>query len=889
MIPRSLLVLFFLVWQLTTCAQSNWKMAPVPIQTKWAKEVSSSNVLAEYPRPQLVREAPSGSPGGGEGWQNLNGLWQYAITSKDAAPPAVYAGQILVPFAIESALSGVKKMVQPNENLWYKRMIARPALKKGERLLLHFGAVDWQATVFINRKKVGFHAGGYQSFSIDITDALKKGNNELLVKVYDPTDKGPNPHGKQVLNPKDIWYTPTTGIWQTVWLETVPAVYIQQLKMTPDIDKEQVHLQVNLSGIADVKNYTVEAEVADNGKPITKQTFGLLSATGAHSPLTIDHSRLWSPEDPFLYDLSVRLLKNGKVVDEVKSYFGMRKVEIKRDTDGHDRIFLNNKYTFNLGTLDQGFWPDGIYTAPTDEALAFDIKAIKAMGFNTIRKHIKREPDRWYYHCDKLGMIIWQDMINPAFNPNGEAKKVFEQECKENIEQLYNHPCITTWTLFNEKWGQYDQQRLSEWIKQLDPTRLLNGHSGEILYVNEKLRSPSPNAWVSSDITDIHSYPDPMNAPKMDGKARVLGEFGGIGVFVPDHQWNVNSAWGYINVTPSALKGKYTVMNQHVKLLEKEGLSASIYTQPFDVEGEQNGLMTYDRAVVKIPFEEMRKIHGLLVPPAGNIPAVDAAVADLTDPGLKYSELLGEYINGNRQPVFLKKLSMAAQQAGDKTGIARITKDYLAALTEPYSEEDLTYVVQVTNKTSDPGFAILKDNSANINKLLGQRQAENKMMNIIYNEAIAPAVTGPRATPDWAALAARVAPFGPVGEEILLRAKAIHYLNHGDWMNFVPAADEYIGKYGEYVRPEDLNEFAWKTFEKVNDKDALNKAIQWSALSYKRKEEPHYLDTYANLLYKSGRTSEAITAQEKAVALSNGDKTLKETLAKMKRGEPTWQ
>jgi tetratricopeptide (TPR) repeat protein len=330
-------------------------------------------------------------------------------------------------------------------------------------------------------------------------------------------------------------------------------------------------------------------------------------------------------------------------------------------------------------------------------------------------------------------------------------------------------------------------------------------------------------------------------------------------------------------------------MNQHVKVLEKEGLSASIYTQPFDVEGEQNGLMTYDREIVKIPFEDLRKIHGLLVPEAGNVPTVEAQVADLTDPGLKYSELLAEYIKGNREHAFLKKLSMTAQQAGDKAGIARITKEYVAALTKPYSDEDLTYVVQVTSKTSDPGFVILKDNAANINKVLGQRQAENKMMNIIYNEAIAPVVTSPKSPPDWPALSMKVASFGPVGEEILLRAKAIHYLNQSNWINFVMAADDYISKYGENVSAEDLNEFAWKAFEKINDKEALSKAVKWSQLLVKHKEEPHYLDTYANLLYKCGRAGEAIRIQEKAVNMSNGNESMKETLAKMRRGEATWK
>ena len=605
-IKRIALILLSVSSAVTLLAQT-WQMQQIPVQTRWAKEVSPDNALIEYPRPQLVRND----------WQNLNGLWDYAITGKDTSVPTHYYGKILVPYPIESALSGVKKQVKPEELLWYRRTFRKPVLQKNEKLLLHFGAVDWQATVFVNNKQVAFHSGGYGNFSADITSALKNGDNEIVVKVYDPTDQGPNPHGKQVLNPRDIWYTPVTGIWQTVWLEKVPAIYIESLKMTPDPDNSLLNLTIITN---DRQSENVEV-VVDNKV--------VRAVSNKPQQLIIENMKWWSPEDPFLYDIIVRLVSTGKIRDEVQSYFGMRKVEVKKDTSGCYRIFFNNKYVFNLGTLDQGFWPDGIYTAPTDEALAFDIKAIKAMGFNTIRKHIKREPDRWYYHCDKLGIWVWQDMINPSFKLDDEAKKIFEQECRENIEQLYNHPSIITWTLFNEKWGQYDQQRLSAWIKQLDTTRLLNGHSGEILYVNEKLRSPSPNAWAGSDIADVHSYPDPMIAPAIEGKARVLGEFGGIGVFIPDHQWLANNAWGYIQVTPAALAGKYTVMNQHLKLLEQEGLTASIYTQPFDVEGEQNGLMTYDREVIKIPFKDLQKIHSILAPSMSNIEQVVAKEADM--------------------------------------------------------------------------------------------------------------------------------------------------------------------------------------------------------------------------------------------------------------------
>jgi hypothetical protein len=330
-------------------------------------------------------------------------------------------------------------------------------------------------------------------------------------------------------------------------------------------------------------------------------------------------------------------------------------------------------------------------------------------------------------------------------------------------------------------------------------------------------------------------------------------------------------------------------MNQHVKLLEKEGLSASIYTQPFDVEGEQNGLITYDREVVKIPFEELRKIHSMLVPNMGTIPEVQAQNADLTDPGLRYSELLGQYIDGKRDAAFLKKLSIAAMQAGDKPGVILASNAYLASLTKPYSADDLAYIMQMTAKTSDAGFTIIKENAADIDKAQGPRTAENKIMNIIYNEAIAPAVTGQQPTPDWTSLQTRVAPFGALGDEILLRAKTIHYINHPDWQQFVAAADEYVSKYGEHIRTEDLNQFAWKAFENINDKEALAKAAKWSELSVKQMQEPAYLDTYANLLYKCGRANEAIDIQQKAVTLSNGNEEMKQTLEKMKRGEPTWK
>jgi Glycosyl hydrolases family 2, sugar binding domain/Glycosyl hydrolases family 2/Glycosyl hydrolases family 2, TIM barrel domain len=771
-------VLFTICMQLS--AQQGYKMQPIAIQSRWAKEVTPENALTAYPRPQLERKD----------WQNLNGLWEYAITTADAKEPARFDGQILVPFPLESALSGVKKSLQPEQRLWYRRKITiTPAT--GERTLLHFGAVDWQTKVYLNGKEVGTHTGGYTNFTVDITAAVKPGENTLVLKVYDPSDRGIGPHGKQVLNPADIYYTPSSGIWQTVWLEKVPTDYITGLIITPDIDKGIVNVTVNAPA-----GYTVEVVALRAGTEVGR----IKGNSSIKLPVKVPDAALWSPSSPFLYDLSVTLLKGNKTVDVVKSYFGMRKISIGKDEKGIDRILLNNKPYFNLGTLDQGFWPDGLYTAPTDEALSFDIKVIKAMGFNTIRKHIKVEPARWYYWADKLGILVWQDMVSPNHGLPEGAKAAFEQQCKETIAQLQNYPSITTWVLFNEKWGQFDQQRLTEWIKRIDPSRLVNGHSGEYLYVNEKLRSPSPNAYISADLTDVHSYPNPMNAIRMPGKAQVLGEFGGIGVFIPDHQWNASSAWGYILEKPGALKAKYAIMNQHLQLLQRQGLSASIYTQPFDVEGEQNGLLTYDRQVVKIPFAEIRKIHAALNPDLGPIPEVTAADADITEPAALYSAVLQEYIDGKREPAFLRKMAMMAIQAGDKDGAAMAGADYLAMMKQPYSEEDLRYVMQVTGSTKDTGFTIIRNNAAAIDEAMGARQAAVKMMNLIYQDLIAPAVPDGGGNPDWSAIYTTIKPYGATGEEIFLRAKTIYLLNKQDKAGFKPVAKEYLDKYGQFVK-----------------------------------------------------------------------------------------
>ncbi len=764
-----------------------WKMQPVALQTRWAKEVKVDKPHNEYPRPQLERDH----------WINLNGLWQYAITPADASTPTAWEGHILVPYPLESALSGVKKALMPEQRLWYKRSLEAPAMKAGEKLLLHFGAVDYQCWIFLNGKQVGTHEGGYTAFDIDITTALKKGTNELMLKVYDPSDAGIGPRGKQVLNPKDIYYTPSSGIWQTVWLEQVSAAYINNLQLTPQLSGaalEKGQLSINSQVMGDCKGCTIEA-VSGTASTTLKAVQGGTYA----GVLSITQPKLWSPADPYLYDLVIQLKKGNKVIDEVKSYFGMRQVSVQKDNQGVERIFLNGKPYFNLGTLDQGFWPDGLHTAPTDAALRFDIEAIKSMGFNTIRKHIKIEPARWYFHADKLGMLVWQDFVQPNPGLPAGAKQIFEKQGKEMMDQLHNHTCITTWVLFNEKWGQYDQERLTKWIKATDPSRLVNGHSGEILYVNEKLRSPSPNAYVAADMTDIHSYPDPMNSMKMPGKAQVLGEFGGIGVFIPKHQWLTNSAWGYVNEKPAGLKAKYSIMNKHLQLLQKEGLSASIYTQPFDVEGEQNGLMTYDREVVKIPFAELRKIHQALNPQMGNLPAIAALDTDLTEPGELYAAMLEEYMNGKTDPAFIQELAMTAAQTGDRAGVNRFNALYLATLKGPYSAEDQAFIEGNTKKVTDPGFVILQQQlQANPNRAL-----HTKLMNIVYTDVIAPYVPNGEAKPNWDEIAMKVKPYGAPGEEILLRAKTIHLMNQQDWEHLKPVAKEYLTKYGQYLKPEE--------------------------------------------------------------------------------------
>jgi len=604
--PICLIVLF-------TChsafsQQSDWKIAGNKITSPWADKVNSASPLSEYPRPQLVRG----------NWKNLNGLWNYSITPKAEAAPNAYQGKILVPFAVESALSGVGKTVGKDSILWYKTTFTIPAAMKGKNVILHFGAVDWQTEVSVNGNKIGTHEGGYDPFSFDITSAIKKGNQQLEVRVWDPTDDGPQPRGKQVKNPEGIWYTPVTGIWQTVWLEAVPKTYITSTKQTPDIDKQTLTVAANVQNL--LSGDVIKVSAWDGTNKVTEQTANANTA----ATLTVSNPKLWSPDNPFLYDLIVSVIRNGKVVDEVKSYFAMRKTSIAADSKGMQRMMLNNKFLFQFGPLDQGWWPDGLYTAPTDEALKFDIEKTKEMGFNMIRKHIKVEPARWYNYCDKLGMLVWQDMpsgdlgnhwenrpgvIDRATDKDRtpESENYYRKEWNVIIDALYNFPCIVVWTPFNEAWGQFKTVEIADWTMKKDPSRLVNSASGG-------------NFYTAGHIVDLHNYPEPaMPRPDLFGakQAIVLGEFGGLGLPVEGHTWIDKGNWGYKRFTNAdTLFQTYSSFVTRLEDLIKQGLSAAVYTQTTDVEVETNGFMTYDRKVIKVPASRLKEVNSRLYNPA---------------------------------------------------------------------------------------------------------------------------------------------------------------------------------------------------------------------------------------------------------------------------------
>lgn len=592
---KQLLMTLLLLSGYTAMAQ--YAPAGDKIKTRWANEVTPDHVLPEYPRPLMTREA----------WQNLNGLWNYAITPKDGKQPQAYEGEILVPFCIESSLSGVQKTVGADKALWYERTFTVPKAWKGQRVLLHFGAVDWQTDVWVNDIKVGSHTGGYTPFSFDITQTLQAKENTLVVRVWDPTDDSYIPHGKQVNKPRGIFYTSVTGIWQTVWMEPVPQSYIASVKTTPNLERGTVTVTPDFKGATDDVLYQVE--VSFEGQKVAEGK----ALGGQPVEVTMPEAMfLWTPDLPFLYDMKVTVLRDGKAVDAVGSYFAMRSFGTQRDSSGIVRLTLNGRPIFHFGPLDQGWWPDGLYTAPTDEALAFDVEKTKELGFNMIRKHVKVEPARWYYHCDRLGLIVWQDMPSGGRGPGWQTDKYFDgpeslrsmesEECykkewKEILESLISQPCIGVWVPFNESWGQFKTPEIVEMTKKLDPTRLVNPASGG-------------NFYACGDILDLHHYPEPKMVLYDPTRATVLGEYGGIGRKVEGHTWVKDQGWGYVEFdTEEKVTDTYVEYANQLYKMVFQGFSAAVYTQTTDCETELNGLMTYDRAVMKLDAQRLLQIN----------------------------------------------------------------------------------------------------------------------------------------------------------------------------------------------------------------------------------------------------------------------------------------
>lgn len=593
-------------------AMAQYAPAGDSLKTRWASEITPENVWQEYPRPQMLRYEKDLNI---LHWLNLNGLWDYAIRSKGENNIGEYDGKILVPFCIESSLSGVQKYVGKDNELWYQREFEVPSKWRGKRILLHFGAVDWKCDVWVNDIKVGSHTGGYTPFTFDITQAVKKKGNVLKVRVWDPTDEGEQPCGKQHVKPHGIWYTPVTGIWQTVWLEPVYENYIADLKIIPDIDNHKVTviptIVSNLSKKVKVTVSETGEPYADGHNPCEGASAVSINGEAVEVPMPAD-ANLWSPDNPYLYNIEVVLYQADKVVDRVVGYFAMRKFSTAKDENGIVRLMLNNEPIFMFGPLDQGWWCDGLYTAPCDEALMYDIEKTKDFGYNMIRKHVKVEPARWYYWCDRLGIIVWQDMPSGGKGPEWvtdgyfdgslsrrtpESEATYKKEWKEIIDYLYSVPSIGVWVPFNESWGQFKTPEIVEWTKNYDPSRLVNPASGG-------------NHYPVGDILDIHNYPDPEMYFYEPERVTVLGEYGGIGRKIEGHTWVKDQGWGYVEYdTEEKVTDTYVEYANKLLNLIPRGFSAAVYTQTTDCEVELNGLMTYDREVVKLNEERIREIN----------------------------------------------------------------------------------------------------------------------------------------------------------------------------------------------------------------------------------------------------------------------------------------
>ncbi len=584
--------------------QDRWKPALSPLITRWGKQVTPENAWREYPRPQMVRS----------NWENWNGLWDYAITPKNDPEPKDWAGKILVPFAIESALSGVGKRVEPNQALWYHRTFKQPLVAKGQKVLLHFDAVDWHCKIFLNGKQIGEHKGGSDPFQVNLTPALTNAEEQnLTLWVWDPTDTASQPRGKQVLNPNGIWYTAVTGIWQTVWSEIISDGAIKSIEPISNIDEKKLTLKLSFFDSKPGDTIRFRCEKFPNFAPA-------VTAEGpADKPLVVEvpNAKLWSPDHPNLYDFTLSVVRNGETIDEVKSYFAMRSIALGKDQNGIIRLMLNHQPLFQMGTLDQGWWPDGLLTPPSEEAMVYDVKVLKQLGFNMFRKHIKVEPSRLYYFCDKIGMLVWQDMpsamgANQGISAGTPKDAIFADsdrqqflvELKAIIDHLKCFPCIVVWVPFNEGWGQHDTNDILQWVMKYEPTRMVNGPSG----------------WVDRGVghmKDMHNYPGPGMFPILSDRASVLGEFGGLGLPVKKHLWQNRDNWGYQSFNSiEELRAGYHQLIRRLRPLIGKGLSAAVYTQTTDVEGEVNGVMTYDRELIKLDIPLTNQWHQLLHAPA---------------------------------------------------------------------------------------------------------------------------------------------------------------------------------------------------------------------------------------------------------------------------------
>lgn len=599
-----------------TLSAQGWAPAGNRIKTKWAEEVSPTNAHPEYPRPQMLRPE----------WKSLNGLWDYAVTPKSEARPKTFDGKILVPFAIESSLSGVGKALTPEDALWYSTSFSVPANWKGKRLILNFDAVDWKAEVFVNDIKVGSHTGGYTRFSLDVTPYVKNGSNSLVVRVEDASDNDFQPRGKQVKQPRGIWYTSVSGIWQSVWIEPVAPAHITDYNVVSNVADKAINVTVDAAGVQEgdvVKVFLLDGgigystETANAAKPAADGMYSVLASgmavPGGTVTLNVRNPKLWSPESPYIYGLDIQILRAGKVIDRVAAYAPMREVSAYRKNGNTLLMGLNGDGLFQLGPLDQGWWPDGLYTAPTDEALKFDIQKTKDFGFNMIRKHVKVEPDRWYYYCDQLGMIVWQDMPSFAVSKkwgmyyygegedwpaSPEAKANYYKEWGEILNQFKKFQCIAVWVPFNEAWSQFDTKDVVAFTKRTDPTRLVNQSSG--------------GSWEEGvgDILDNHHYPYPAFRMWDKNMINVLGEYGGIGFPVQGHLWQADKNWGYVQYkSGDEVLAEYADFAEQLKQLIKQGCSAAVYTQTTDVEIEVNGLMTYDRKVIKMDENKLRAVN----------------------------------------------------------------------------------------------------------------------------------------------------------------------------------------------------------------------------------------------------------------------------------------